>query len=384
MLFLVFALANTVVYAQSKKKQIITLNSRVDSFRLALSKEIKLSNENRNKLNNRVDSFRIALSNKIIQNGLLMNDIKKENTDLKNRFETLLKKTTQNINISREEIDNKFKNLFNANWIITDIGSRFREYQSVEKNEIAKYYNKRDFLNFDGKWFRIQEIDDLFYLVMGEAERVDYFEKLNYINLENDTLIVGGTLSSNNKVIEIKLYFEQFDAEGRYQKPGLINKICKMSLTEGKKNYSGWAQFYDKRYLLTRAEEFEWVVNNKLDVGYYGDDFEVNNKTLIPFKGTITHLNSVEMEPIITLKITSGSLMGNTISINYSNVEDFYKTFSNSMNNIDVAWSLTQDTDLNIKVEGYMIEGKCKAYDYQSDSEYSYSCSRLIYLDLED
>ena len=63
MLFLVFALANTVVYAQSKKKQIITLNSRVDSFRLALSKEIKLSNENSIKLNSRVDSFRLALSN---------------------------------------------------------------------------------------------------------------------------------------------------------------------------------------------------------------------------------------------------------------------------------------------------------------------------------
>ena len=47
MLFLVFALANTVVYAQSKKKQIITLNNRVDSFRLALSSErqSKLSNE---------------------------------------------------------------------------------------------------------------------------------------------------------------------------------------------------------------------------------------------------------------------------------------------------------------------------------------------------
>jgi len=60
-LLLVFAIANTVVYAQSKKKQIITLNSRVDSFRLALSNEIKLSNENSLKLNNRVDSFRLAL-----------------------------------------------------------------------------------------------------------------------------------------------------------------------------------------------------------------------------------------------------------------------------------------------------------------------------------
>ena len=62
MLFLVFALANTVVYAQSKKQQIITLNNRVDSFRLALSNEIKLSNENSNKLNSRVDSLYDNLS----------------------------------------------------------------------------------------------------------------------------------------------------------------------------------------------------------------------------------------------------------------------------------------------------------------------------------
>ena len=52
-----------MVYAQSKMKQIIILNSRVDSFRLALSNEIKLSKQNSNKLNNRVDSFRLALSN---------------------------------------------------------------------------------------------------------------------------------------------------------------------------------------------------------------------------------------------------------------------------------------------------------------------------------
>ena len=216
MLSLVLTLSALVCLGQSKKEQIITLNNRVDSLKLALSKEIKLSNENSIELNSRIDSFKLALSNKIIQNGLLMKEIKKENTDLKKKFETLLKKTTQNINISREEIDNKFKNLFNANWIITDIGSQ---------NEIAKYYNKRDFLNFEGKWFRIQKIDDLFYLVMGEAEYIDNFEKLNYINLENDTLIVG------TRDIEIKLYFE------KQTKLDLINKICKISATEGKKNY---------------------------------------------------------------------------------------------------------------------------------------------------
>ena len=63
MLLLVFAMANTVVYAQSKKQQIIILNdeiiilnNRVDSFRLALSSEtqVKLKNEKRDalKINN--------------------------------------------------------------------------------------------------------------------------------------------------------------------------------------------------------------------------------------------------------------------------------------------------------------------------------------------
>ena len=61
-LLLVFAMANTVVYAQSKKQQISTLNNRVDSFRLALSNEIKLSNENSIKLNSKVDSLYDNLS----------------------------------------------------------------------------------------------------------------------------------------------------------------------------------------------------------------------------------------------------------------------------------------------------------------------------------
>ena len=62
MLFLVLVLANTVIYAQSKKQQIIILKNTVDSFRLALSNEINLSKKNRITLNSRVDSFRLALS----------------------------------------------------------------------------------------------------------------------------------------------------------------------------------------------------------------------------------------------------------------------------------------------------------------------------------
>ena len=59
---LVILFSNIITIAQSKKEQIITLENRIDSFRLALSSEIKLSNENSIKLNSKVDSFRLALS----------------------------------------------------------------------------------------------------------------------------------------------------------------------------------------------------------------------------------------------------------------------------------------------------------------------------------
>ena len=59
---LVILFSNIVTIAQSKKEQIITLENRVDSFRLALSNEIELNNKNSITLNSRVDSFRLALS----------------------------------------------------------------------------------------------------------------------------------------------------------------------------------------------------------------------------------------------------------------------------------------------------------------------------------
>ena len=85
MLFLVFALANTVVYAQSKKQQIITLNNRVDSFRLALSNEtqVKLKNETRDalKINNlkiEIKNSEAALEAERNLNNILNNELKKK------------------------------------------------------------------------------------------------------------------------------------------------------------------------------------------------------------------------------------------------------------------------------------------------------------------
>ena len=67
-LSLILTLNAIVCLGQSKKEQIITLNNRVDSFRLALSNELERNNKNSITLNNRVDSFRLALSNELERN----------------------------------------------------------------------------------------------------------------------------------------------------------------------------------------------------------------------------------------------------------------------------------------------------------------------------
>ena len=120
---LVILFSNIVTIAQSKKEQIITLENRVDSFRLALSNEIELNNKNSITLNSRVDSFRLALSsetkaklknekrnaleiidlnNEIREKSLLVERIKKENSD----FEKELLSKGKLITILQSEIEN--------------------------------------------------------------------------------------------------------------------------------------------------------------------------------------------------------------------------------------------------------------------------------------
>ena len=120
---LVILFSNIVTIAQSKKEQIITLENRVDSFRLALSNEIELNNKNSITLNSRVDSFRLALSsetkaklknekrnaleiidlnNEIREKSLLVEQIKKENSD----FEKELLSKGKLITILQSEIEN--------------------------------------------------------------------------------------------------------------------------------------------------------------------------------------------------------------------------------------------------------------------------------------
>ena len=120
---LVILFSNIVTIAQSKKEQIITLENRVDSFRLALSNEIELNNKNSITLNSSVDSFRLALSsetkaklknekrnaleiidlnNEIREKSLLVERIKKENSD----FEKDLLSKGKLITILQSEIEN--------------------------------------------------------------------------------------------------------------------------------------------------------------------------------------------------------------------------------------------------------------------------------------
>jgi hypothetical protein len=120
---LVILFSNIVTIAQSKKEQIITLENRVDSFRLALSNEIELNNKNSITLNSSVDSFRLALSSEtkaklknekrnaleiidlnyeIREKSLLVERIKKENSD----FEKELLSKGKLITILQSEIEN--------------------------------------------------------------------------------------------------------------------------------------------------------------------------------------------------------------------------------------------------------------------------------------
>lgn len=292
-----------------------------------------------------LDNFN-TLKKKANNIALLLEKSNKKNQLLNDNIDLLTNKYCTKLNIDIEKIDNEFKYLFNSNWIITDIGSR---------NEVSLFSNQRDFLNFDAKWFRLQRLDSLFLLISGEANRIDGVEMIEYINLENDTLIVGSFDPYRKGRVEWRLSFEEQASSD--SEPN----ICRMSASYGNKNYFGWAQLYDNRELLTRANEFKWVLNQKLNNGYFGDDFKAKQcgdcDRLIPFSGTITHLNVYEFMPDITIRIKSGSLAGKNLTIRYEHVRDFYKSFSRSMKEVNIPWSVSDDIDLNLDVEGQLIEG---------------------------
>ena len=202
MLFLVFALANTVVYAQSKKQQIIILNNRVDSFRLALSNEIKLSNENSNKLNSRVDSFRLALSNETQvklknekRDALKINNLKIEiknseaaleaERNLNNIYYNELKKKELIIDSLRAESNNTTKGSdFRFNLIeINQQESPIPKWEYISDYKIELLYGNSVVDSFEdfGKGYLSDEKDAV-YITTDAGSRRTYSLKSNTID----------------------------------------------------------------------------------------------------------------------------------------------------------------------------------------------------------
>ena len=108
-LSLILTLSALVSLGQSKKEQIITLNNRVDSLKLALSseKESKLIGEKRDALKI------IKLNSKIKESNSILNQLKKENLDYKNTLKDRNSLISQlekvNVNLNNELEMNKLK-----------------------------------------------------------------------------------------------------------------------------------------------------------------------------------------------------------------------------------------------------------------------------------
>tara|TARA_B100001059_G_scaffold223652_1_gene248875 strand:- start:1969 stop:2664 length:696 start_codon:yes stop_codon:yes gene_type:complete len=191
MLFLVFAMANTVVYAQSKKQQNITLNNRVDSFRLALSSEIKLSNENSIELNNRIDSLYDNLSS---LNSMLKNYsdslvyFKNYSYSAYNKIVELdneLKKKELIIDSLRAESNNTTKGSdFRFNLIeISQQESPTPKWEYISDYKIELLYGNSVVATFDdfGKGYLSDEKDAV-YIATDAGSRRTYFLKSNTID----------------------------------------------------------------------------------------------------------------------------------------------------------------------------------------------------------
>ena len=270
LLFLLFAMANTVVYAQSKKKQIIILNNRVDSFRLALSNEIKLSNKNRITLNSRVDSFRLALSNEI----KLSN---KNRITLNNRVDSFRLALSSEIKLSKQN-SNKLNNRVDSFRLALS-----NETQVKLKNE------KRDELKINN--LKI-EIENLEAELKAERNRNNILNnELKKKELQTSSLefaqlptikAIGGDGQNVNWNIEYQEYQNEFGDDG----PGFINGDCSMggiptkaSSTlkgQGSKNYS-------IKNLIDDNPMTAWVEGV---TGYgIGEWFEIKGKANIIYNG---------------------------------------------------------------------------------------------------
>lgn len=108
-------------------------------------------------------------------------------------------------------------------------------------------------------------------------------------------------------------------------------------------------------------------------------DEEMDEK-VISFKGYITSFNSLEMEPCLFVRITSGPLSGQTISNVYDSYDEFYKILSDKLKDT-VSWGPDED-GLNIKVKGNIKDGECLNYNDEGEMV-SINCKRFSRIELD-
>ena len=161
-LSLVLTLSALVCLGQSKKEQIITLNNRVDSLKLALSEETqtKLNNEKR-------DALKIIdLNNEIREKILNIEKIKKKNFDLENEIlftkenNDSLKKELKSINEDKANLNLK---LNFKSFLIDSLEDNLSSLNLLLKNytDSLIYFKKYSFDAYDRNVELNREIENL-------------------------------------------------------------------------------------------------------------------------------------------------------------------------------------------------------------------------------
>ena len=118
------------------------------------------------------------------------------------------------------------------------------------------------------------------------------------------------------------------------------------------------------------------------EIGDYQEEAPAENFTSeIPFEGYITSFNQFEMEPQITIRITSGALSGETMSNEYINYDEFHKIASPKIG--DLMAGVIGDSNLNIKVKGSLKIGICYGYDNMVGENYRSFCKKFVRIELD-
>lgn len=218
MLFLVFAIANTVVYAQSKKQQIIILKNRVDSIRLALSNEtqVKLKNEKR-------DALKISdLERKNKELKTVNNYLIQKNSVLQEKYDGLLLK----LEMAQEEsteLKTDLEKLKEKNLEFKNINKDLEEEKQIDKKQFTSITNVLS--HWWDSWDKTNSVyeislndpriaDEVLYigaLVEGE----DYVEYIFVID-EEQIKFTSKQIEKNGSIVELKFVSHDFTVVMEY------------------------------------------------------------------------------------------------------------------------------------------------------------------------